>query len=113
MADELINNEPTPQEQTKNSLGSSLSNGYGTLLGSFNHGQCCVWQNPFGLTPQEVFDLYGKKAAKLLAVSVATINYLNYARAFLRNPGEVIKSLKPAGTTLTVNPDGTVTVGAG
>lgn len=62
-----------------------------------------VWKNPLGLTPQQVFDLYGTKAFDLVKLSMSY-------QAMLETYTGVRPSVVPEGFDLTVNADGTVTV---
>jgi hypothetical protein len=64
-----------------------------------------IWQNPYGMTPQQVFDLLGTRAAGLLSLKDAILPMLDLAF-----PNEVVDRLKPQSVMLTVNADGTVTV---
>jgi hypothetical protein len=63
-----------------------------------------VWENPDGLTPQQVFDSLGTDAEEALTLSRDLVDFIN-ARA----PGSIDTSGLPS---LTVNGDGTVTVGS-
>lgn len=64
-----------------------------------------VWQNPRGLTPQQVMDAFGTEAAELFSLSDALLNLIKTAK-----PDD------PYGDTqipyeFTIHDDGTVTVG--
>jgi hypothetical protein len=76
------------------------------MRSTFTNCDSLVWANPYGLTPQQVFDAIGARAAGLVdfltRVAVA-INAL--APLELR-----IASSKPAGVVLVVNGNGTVTL---
>lgn len=63
-----------------------------------------VWDNPRGLTPQEVIDGFGTDAAELFRLSGLLVQVLNEAE-----PGSYPYQLPYA---FTVKPDGTVTLGA-
>ncbi len=61
-----------------------------------------IWSNKDGLTPQQVFDLYGTNAAALRQMLLTIVGALNTAA-----PGTFdISYIHP----VTVNPDGTITV---
>lgn len=61
-----------------------------------------VWENQLGLTPQEVFDSFGKDAGSLHALFGIFSTALNQAQ-----PGSIVVS-EPK--TVVINQDGTVTV---
>jgi len=62
-----------------------------------------VWRNPYGLTPQEIFDLYGDKAVDLCRLSSA-------AQAMVETYTGTRPAVVPEGYDLQYNADGTVTV---
>jgi hypothetical protein len=64
-----------------------------------------IWQNPDGLTPQQVFDLIGPRGATVL--QVMEIFWPMLVKSF---PESETKSPRPDGVVLVVNADGTVTV---
>lgn len=98
--------EPSAQQRTLQFLQDSLHGSLNTLRAAFDNGQMLVWENPYGLTPQEVFTALGENAGAMVAVSNATIAYINA----LAPEEKHIASKKPAETVLTVNEDGTVTL---
>lgn len=75
-----------------------------TLRGAWGNANALIWQNPYGLTPQQVFDALGTKAGLLLALSQQIVPLLEAADA------EELPVLRPEGVVITVNQDGTVTL---
>ena len=62
-----------------------------------------VWQNPQGLTPQQVFDALGTEGAELFQLSSLLVQTVNAAKP------DTLDGSQPY--NFTVNDDGTVTVG--
>lgn len=67
------------------------------------------WNNPDGLTPQQVADAFGTDAKKLFDFNAALVNFL-VAQGMADGVAPTIRLPK---FEYTVNPDGTVTIGAG
>lgn len=100
---------PTPQEQTLQLLKNNIAGSYQQLRASFNSAVMLIWQNPYGLSPQEVLDLLGTNAYSVFAYSNAVVTLLNQAAT---ETGEtVITNVVPVGVTYTVNVDGSITLG--
>lgn len=73
---------------------------------AMNNGLSVVWNNPLGLTAQEVLDALGTDASSIFADHAATIAYLaDRAPSIL-----AMVQLPPADATITHHPGGTVTV---
>lgn len=84
------------------SLQKGINTNFNQLVSQFNNLFNQVWNN-HTLTPQQVFDAFGTNAAVLVSVSYNTGILLNAL-----SPG-VVNSNPPH--SLTINSDGTVTVG--
>jgi hypothetical protein len=74
------------------------------LIGSYTDIKKRVWDNPQGLTPQEVMDSLGTSAAELFQLSSLLVTTVNTAQP------DTLDASQPY--EFTINPDGTVTVGA-
>ena len=98
--------QPTPQEQTLVRLRKIMVGGMEAIIANFYEGQRMFWMNPFGLSPQQVFDLLATQATGSISLSDSTIAFIN---AFAPEENRVA-SLKPEGATLTIEADGRVTV---
>ena len=97
--------EPTAAEQTGRIIADSLAGARGVLRASLENVERMIWQNPYGLTPQQTFDVLGTKAVALLQLKAAMLPMLDAAF-----PGEKIDRLKPENLTIRMNEDGTVTI---
>lgn len=97
--------EPTAQERTAQILRDSLEGGRNVIRASLENVERMIWANPFGLSPQEVFDILGTRAGPLLALKATLLPIL--VASF---PGQAIGRLKPDNVTLVVGEDGTVTI---
>jgi hypothetical protein len=102
--------QATPEQWTEEQLTNTFVGAFAQMKGAFENAQMLVWNNPQGLTPQQVFDRYGTRAYGLLVLSEATRTYLNQARQFLADPGAELVSRKPEGVNLVIAEDGKVTV---
>lgn len=107
-----VRDSDKPADQTtRDAIAQMLHAGYAASKSAFSQVKRLVWQNPYGLTPQQVLDALGASneagtnlsAGKLFAVSDATVTLLNLT-------GEGITTVVPQGVTATINPDGTVTL---
>lgn len=65
----------------------------------------CIWHNPYGLAPQQVFDAIGTKAAGIISAKAILWPLLLATCA-----DDPPKDPKPEGVDCKVNADGTVTV---
>lgn len=103
----LLNNTTeltTAQKQNRaaQAIQSQASNLFTNMGRTYEQISNIVFNNPQGLTPQEVLDGLGTNAAELLSLSDLLVQTVNTAAPDTITPGY------PA--TLTANPDGTVTV---
>lgn len=98
---------PTPQERLQNravSFSNQLNQQYNQIITLATQVAEFVWRNPLGMTPQQVFDAFGTNAGDLVKISQAyTILIQTYTG--------VAPQITPPGFKVTVNNDGTVTVG--
>ena len=113
----IFNPTLTPTQQATVRFGQMLNGSAGVLQQQADLVQQSwkfVWQNPQGLTPQAVLDLIqvtavsrGGTAAQVFASHAAAVAYLND-----QIPGIVPTQYTaiPAGKTITVNQDGSLTV---
>lgn len=69
-------------------------------------GMELFWQNPDGLTPQQVADAFGTDAAKLFTFNTALVEFL----VAVGTSEGVAPNISAPTNAFTVNPDGTVTV---
>lgn len=83
---------------------SSAISAFSALVRTYNATLASFWENPDGLTPQEAFDAMGKDAGDVVGKAVQLQQLLN-----AMVPGSV--SASPPPKPLTINADGTVTVG--
>ena len=91
------------QEKTRDLLVRSMQSLFSNMRAVYVNNYRMVWQNPDGLTPQEVFDGFGEAAVEFFSTSLSLYRYLNMV---------VSDSLDlPAPYELTANADGTITVG--
>lgn len=102
----IIECEYEPTEHTLRLIKDSLTGWYNQTKAAYNNTIMLIWENPRGLTPQEVFDVIGKDGALLLA-------YLNSVVKSLNDIGIEEKPFAdpvPNDKETKANPDGTVTV---
>lgn len=107
MADILKHYPDTEQgakDWTFDTMERNLNSGFNALVAQFRNGKLMVWNNPKGLTPQQVMDSHGTRAARLFQISGIIGTAINSLI-----PGTVELAL-PTGYTVTFNPDGTVTI---
>lgn len=91
------------QVRTAQNIKALANQGFQGLFKTAKLGLVLVWENPDGLSPQEVFDSLGTDAGAYLNVARKTIALLNEEL-----PGTLPEETpKP----VTINDDGTVTVG--
>ena len=94
------------QARTAARLGRRLVNGETQLLHSFAALYQEVWQNADGLTPQQVCDALGTKAANLFVVAGTMSNAL-----YTIDPAGLGTMVSvPPGYAATLHADGTVTL---
>jgi len=92
------------QALAKNRLVAGMSTLFAHLKAEHERLAQIVWNNPRGMTPQEVLDGFGADAAELFRLSSLLVQVLNEAEPGgypYQTPNE-----------FTINGDGTVTVGA-
>lgn len=73
------------------------------LIGTYEELKNAVWNNPQGLTPQQVFDSLGTDASQLFSLSTVLVQTVNTVQ-----PNTLVDSHP---YNYTINEDGTVTVG--
>jgi hypothetical protein len=76
---------------------------YGRLQSLLNQGGTLVWNNPYGLAPQQAINLFGTNGVALIQLSSLLCNLLGAIGSTTPNP-------VPAGWSVTPNADGTVTL---
>jgi ABC-type sulfate transport system substrate-binding protein len=96
----------TPEEQTLQLARDIAQGSLNFLRASFNNGQRLVWDNPYGLTPQQALDCLDGSAADLVRMSQALAVFIN---SFAPEESHVT-SMMPQGATVALNADGTVTI---
>lgn len=100
----LIQTKPlTSDQQTVVTYATQIQRQWNQLGALFTQIADFIWNNPTGLTPQQAFDVFGTDGGSLCALSTA---YLK----FLADVGAPAQSPVPSNVTVTVNPDGTVTL---
>ena len=110
MAAELIDNDPTAVERTRQTVLDAVMGLYYMNRATYDNLQILTWNNPYGLTPQQVFDAYGNKAAALVAIVTSMVTLNTTISGKIKTPAAALVSLNPAGVTVVVNADGTVTL---
>ena len=96
----------TRQARTATRLSRRMINGETQLLRSFSALYQEVWQNPDGLTPQQVCDALGSRAASLFVVAGTMSNAL-----YTIDPAGLGTMVNmPTGYTVTLHADGTATL---
>jgi len=91
------------QTRAKNRIKNAAKNIYETVKNKHDQLWNVVWDNPAGLTPQEVIDAFGTDAKELFTYSQSLQTLLSEA-----NENYVVK-VTP--NLVTINTDGSVTVG--
>lgn len=107
----LINPAPTPLvltdiqklQRAKTIIINRNTILFNQMVSTFNDLMVYIWQNPMGLTPQQVLGTLGTDAGAYVANAEALKTFINTIV-----PG-TITAAAPA--PITVNSDGTVTVG--
>ena len=89
---------------TKNQMNLSASLFFNQAVQTFKQSFANVWNNPQGLTPQNVFDAHGAGAAQLFANAQALATFINSVA-----PGTLSDNDVTPPITYVINPDGTVT----
>jgi len=109
MADQF-DNELSAIDQTKQWIRDSVMGSFGTVQAAYDNLQRMFWQNPTGLTAQQVCDAYGTRAGAFVSIIQGMTTFVNAVRAQLKSPGNPLVSLKPPAAVITVNADGSVTI---
>jgi hypothetical protein len=78
---------------------------YGVLVPFYNNLMATVWANPRGLTAQQVCDSLGTDAGTLFQAAAIA------AQLILLGNSSAPLTTVPTGATITINADGTVTIG--
>ncbi len=86
---------------TKALVQSSVNRCFASMLDAYKKNAAQVWENPQGLTPQDVLDGFGTDAAELFRLASLLKGVINAAV-----PGTIPDSAAP----IVINADGTVTV---
>jgi hypothetical protein len=105
-----FDNDLTAEDQTKQWILDSVIGSYGTVRAAYDNLQRMFWQNPTGLSAQQVCNIYGTRAGAFVTIIQGMTTYVNAVRAQLKTPGSALVSLKPSAATITVNADGSVTI---
>lgn len=92
------------QEFTKTQIEKDAYEAFSTLTKTYEKIYKRVWENHLGLTPQEVFDSLGPQGAELFQLSALLVQTVNTAQPGAIQPAQPYE--------FTINPDGTVTIGA-
>ena len=92
------------QGMVKMQIGNAARNLRTQMIAAYNNLYATVWQNPLGLTPQQVCDALGANAADLFIKADILKTALNTSVA-----GTITATL-PTGATVTLNQNGTVTI---
>ncbi len=103
----LIDFDISPAEQTLDIIRSGARGCLQQIKASVENSKSVVWQNPFGLSPQEVFDALDTQG-KVLVDLLAT---LRTAHNSVVPAAHHIGALLPDGMTVTFNAEGKGTVG--
>ena len=91
------------QERVAKRIKQEATNLFTGMAGTYQTLKQIVWENPAGLTPQEVFDALGSDSAQLFQLSALLVQTVNAAQPGTLDPAQPYN--------FTINPDGTVTVG--
>ena len=91
------------KEIAKRRIERKVFETYQGLIESYASIRQMVWDNPQGLTPQEVLDALGTSGAELFQLSGLLVNTVNTAQP------DTLSGDQPY--EFTVNPDGSVVVG--
>lgn len=100
---------PTPQQCTERTLADALMGAASVNISTFGNLERIIWANPWGLTPQQVFDLLEDKGGQLLTLKSTLMPLLSAAATAAGT--QLPMELKPEGVVLTVAEDGSVKVG--
>jgi len=90
------------QERVKKQIERKTWDTFSGLVAVHKELMQKVWENPQGLTPQEVFDSLGANAGELFSLATLLVTTVNTAK-----PGTLVDAHP---YNYTINGDGTVTV---
>lgn len=102
-----IFDDPTGSQATTQWIKDSILGTWNQATSAYNNVDNLVWNNPYGLTAQQVFDGLGTNAGTLVDASNALKTCINRATW---PAAKQVTSSKPANCTVTVNGNGTVTL---
>ena len=103
----LIDFDPTAEEQTLNIIKSGVRGSLSQTKSSIEHAMSIVGENPFGLTPQEVFDVLGTQGLTLVNILMTLRTAFNSVAPSAHDIGALI----PDGKTVSFDGEGNGTVG--
>jgi hypothetical protein len=103
---DIVEFEVDPVEATNRILRDNATGLFNHMRAVFLACDKHIWNNEFGLTPQQAFDAVGTRAVTLVDLLSRVAVAIN---ATGPNATDVVSS-KPAGMTITKNADGTVTL---
>lgn len=86
----------TPEQQTLLQIRDSAFGARAVMLAAVNNCEALVWKNPYGLSPQQVFDALGVAGADLVSMKAAVVPI------FQASGGDQPTQLKPECVTLRV-----------
>jgi hypothetical protein len=90
------------QAKAKATINGGVNALYRQMLTTYNSAMESVWANADGLTPQEVFNAFGTNGGELVRLATLLKTTINTATP---------NTIPDSSVSLTVNNDGTVTVG--
>jgi hypothetical protein len=105
MAD-IIDFESDPVADTQQTLRSAANGCFNVMRSGYVNADTVVWNNPYGLTPAEVFAAMGTKGGSLVSFLTQVKNTVNAVAPASHD----VESSKPAEVNVTINGDGTVTL---
>lgn len=104
---QAVVSEPTLDQKkvrVKMQMSQAMQMSFNRLVQDFNRSFEMVWNNPMGLSAQEVFDAFGVNAAQLFQIAGATQGLIN---TLVPNTSTAVPP-----NAYVLNQDGTVTIGA-
>ncbi len=93
------------KERAAKNIINSVQSAHTTLLNTQKNVFKAVWNNPQGLTAQQVLDALGSKASELFLVGSKTVDFLLSLEADVIKPDEFLPYKE-----VVINANGTVTV---
>jgi hypothetical protein len=101
----LIETTIDPRVQTGRLIRDAFTGCANLMRMTMDNVEHLVWENPYGLAPQEVFDLLGPDAAQMVVYRETFLPMLQQVFG-----ADQIVSKRPKDAALTVDPSGTVKV---